>query len=77
MNKFKQKHLAEEAEISGAFLSQLINGARRPSWQTAKKLAVITSTKPELWLDGNPDDIKSALFHQNSGVIDENFPVKN
>jgi transcriptional regulator with XRE-family HTH domain len=77
MSKLKQKHIAEEAEISGAFLSQLVNGVRRPSWHTAKKLAIITSTKPELWLDGNPEDIRSAVFNQNSGAIDENLSAKN
>lgn len=62
MHKAKsQKEIAQLAEISDAFLSQILAGLRRPSWKTAKKLSKITFTTPELWLDGSPDQIKSAI----------------
>jgi hypothetical protein len=32
----------------------------------AKKLAEATNTKPELWLDGEPSEIKEVLDAENS-----------
>lgn len=46
-------------------MSQLLNGQRRPSWAMAKKLAHTTNTKPELWLDGEPERIKQTLESVN------------
>jgi hypothetical protein len=77
MNKIKQKMISKEADISGPFVSQIINGHRRPSWRTAKKLAMVTSTKPELWLDGSPDEIKNALLRMSIGVADESSAANN
>lgn len=56
-----QKQIAEKAEITSQFVNQILSGRRRPSWSVAKRLAAITNTKPELWLDGQPEDIKQAL----------------
>jgi plasmid maintenance system antidote protein VapI len=61
MKKTKQKHIAESAGISEPFLSMIINNDRRPSWPVAKRLAKATKTKPELWLEGTTESIKSAL----------------
>lgn len=56
-----QKKLAEETGISTAFLNQILAGIRRPSWNTAKKLARTTRTNPILWVEGNQEEIKKAL----------------
>jgi len=53
-----QKQIAGKAGISGAYLSQIVNGHRRPSWLTAKKISVITNTTPELWLEGSTEEIQ-------------------
>ena len=61
MKRGRQTELADKADISNAYVSQLLNGKRRHSWTMAKKLAVATNTKPELWLDGEPAKIKEIL----------------
>jgi len=61
MKRGMQTEIAEKVGISDAFMSQLLNGQRRPSWAMAKKLAHTTNTKPELWLDGEPAKIKEIL----------------
>jgi transcriptional regulator with XRE-family HTH domain len=71
MEKIKQTIIAERAGISDGFLSQLLSGRRRPSWRIAKKLASITNTKPELWLDASPETIRTVL---NAVKIKEDVP---
>ncbi len=56
-----QTRIANKAKISTAYISMILSGKRRPSWQNAKKLAFITKTRPELWLDGEPEKIKEIL----------------
>lgn len=55
------KSLVKETGISQPAISNILAGRRRPSWKYAKKLAEVTSTDPALWLDGSPEEIKSAL----------------
>lgn len=56
-----QKKLAITTGVSQGFICQIIAGLKRPSWQTAKKLAEATSTTPILWLEGTPDQIRDAI----------------
>ena len=56
-----QHKIAIRVGVSDAFISLIINGQKRPSWSVAKDLAVITGTKPELWLEGTVEQIKNAL----------------
>ena len=56
-----QNEVAKKAEITGSMLSQILSGYKRPKWETAKRLAKVTGTKPELWLDGTPEEIKIVL----------------
>ncbi len=53
--------IAKKAGISDAYISMILSGKRRPSWQNAKKLAKITHTKTELWMEGDSDRIKEVL----------------
>ena len=62
MKRGTQKRIAEKANISKGFLSELIATKKRPSWHTAKKLGSITKIDPVLWLEGSSEDIKTALF---------------
>jgi len=61
MKNTTQREMAEKAGITEAFLSYIVNGKRRPSWKVAKNLALVTGTKPELWLDGSPEVIKRTI----------------
>jgi transcriptional regulator with XRE-family HTH domain len=59
--KIKITKLAAQIGISQGFLSNIILGARRPHYNTAKKIAAATNTNPVLWLEGSPEEIKKAL----------------
>lgn len=61
MKRGFQKKLAKKLNISGAYLSTLINCKKRPNWPMAKKLAAATNTDPVIWLEGTPEQIKAAV----------------
>lgn len=68
--KITQTKIAAKAGITQQMVSTILSGKARPSWKTAKKLAAVTSTSPELWLDGKPDDIRATISNievQNDG----------
>jgi len=65
MERKLQRKLAQKINVSDAFISQILNGKRRPSWTVAKRLAQATNTKPELWLDSNSETIKAVLTAVN------------
>jgi hypothetical protein len=45
----------------------IISGARRPSWDVAKKLCKITGTDLQLWMEGNADKKKAAIDRAKGG----------
>jgi len=53
--------LAFATSLSVSFISQIINRKRSPGWETAKKLAEATGTKPVLWLEGTAGEVEAAL----------------
>ncbi len=57
----KITEIAKRVNITQGALSNILSGRRRPSWTVAKRLAQVTNTTPYLWLEGTPDEIKSAL----------------
>ena len=59
--KINYTKIAETAGVSKQALSNILNGRRRPSWGTAKRLAFVTNTDPVLWLEGTPVEIKKAI----------------
>lgn len=56
-----QNELAEKAKLSQGYISMILAGDRRPSWDQAKVLARITRTDPALWMEGKPEKRKRAL----------------
>ncbi|WP_076750479.1 helix-turn-helix transcriptional regulator [Desulfatitalea tepidiphila] len=56
-----QNQVAQAAGTTQPYISNILNGRRRPSWKLAKRLAQVTCTEPQLWLDGTPDEIRAAL----------------
>jgi len=52
-------------KISDGFLSQILSGKRRPGWSTAKRLAEATRTKPDFWLDADPEKLRDVLDASN------------
>jgi transcriptional regulator with XRE-family HTH domain len=61
MKTIKQKDIAAMVGVSPSFISQLLRAKKRPSWQTAKKLAGVTGTLPALWMDGTPRQMRRAI----------------
>ena len=47
----KQKEIAKKVGISPAFLSEILTGRKSPSWETAKKLAVVTGVAAARWME--------------------------
>ena len=73
--KVNQSEIAKRAKISPAMLSLILSGKKRPSWTTAKNLAVATGTDPVLWIDGSGDQIREAIvehFNLRKNVLSEN-----
>jgi len=48
--------------LSDSYVIQLIRRQKNPSWRVAKKLALVTATDVELWLEGSPDELEETLF---------------
>lgn len=57
----KQCEIAKKANISESFLSEILNGIKRPRWPKAKILAQITGTKTDLWMEGTPEQLQKAI----------------
>lgn len=62
--KLSQRQIAKRLGVSATFINRLVNGIKRPNWKRAKELAKLTGSKPELWLDGTPEQIKTFLTQQ-------------
>ena len=56
-----QTYIAQRLGVSTTFINRLVNGVKRPNWKRAKELSKITGSKPELWLEGSPEQIKNFL----------------
>lgn len=62
MKTMKQYQIAQCAGVTPGFLSQVLTGKKRPKWPTAKKLAsAVPGTTEKLWLEGTPDEIRTAI----------------
>jgi transcriptional regulator with XRE-family HTH domain len=71
MNNIKQKMLSEMANVSQSMLSQILSGKRRSGWKTAKRLASVTGSTPEQWLEAPPDILRRII--QNMRVQRDEF----
>jgi len=56
-----QTLLAKQAHVSQQFVSKLLKGERRPKWRTAKRLALLTQTSPQFWMEGDTREIVAAF----------------
>lgn len=53
--------VAKRAGISGPFLSNILSGRYRTGWESAKRLAAVTGTKPDIWMDKRINKMRSAV----------------
>jgi transcriptional regulator with XRE-family HTH domain len=59
--KIKQRDVARELGIKESYLSEMLNGKRRPSWDVAKRCALKTHSSPLVWMEGTKEDIRNLL----------------
>lgn len=61
--KIKKGDIANKANVSQPYFSQILNGDRKPSWETAKKLYAVTGIPVELWMESknNPEQLRTKL----------------
>jgi transcriptional regulator with XRE-family HTH domain len=51
MKTSTQTYLAKKANISDAFLSEILAGKKSPSWETAKKLSKFSHIPVSIWME--------------------------
>jgi len=61
MGKIRSFQIAKKSNISAGFLSEIINGKKRPSYRIAKKIAIVVGISPILLLEGTPKQIRAAF----------------
>lgn len=55
--------IADKTGVSRQFLSRVLSGARRPSYEVSVRLAKATGTSPLLWLGGTRPDMAQAIIN--------------
>lgn len=63
-----QAAIASLLDVSESAVSRWLNGTRKTTIDNAIKLSVLTGSKPDLWLSGEPEQIKEFL---NTICMDE------
>ena len=60
--KMTQQELADKVGVSQAFISQMLNGERRPKLATAKKLSkAVPGTDPLFWMEATPRQMNKTI----------------
>ena len=53
--------LARKVGRDRAVISRMLNGKSRPTWEIAKKLALLCGNRPEFWLEAAPAAMREAV----------------
>ena len=61
MKIMTQTQIAKNSGVSPGFISLCMSGKKRPSWGKAKKIAATTGTDPVVWMEGTPEEIRTAI----------------
>jgi transcriptional regulator with XRE-family HTH domain len=56
-----QEEIAQAVGVTQAFISNILRGKSRPSYQNAKKLCIVTGIPVEVWMESPPEEIRQAL----------------
>ena len=56
-----QTEISKKLNISQQYVSMIISGKRRPSWDIAKKFAELTGTTASFWMEAKPDVMKDII----------------
>ena len=59
----KQKDLVEklDGKISQQHISAILKGDRRPGWERAKLLSMVTGTVPDFWMEASPEQMRQLV----------------
>ena len=61
MKKNIQKKIGEEVGIAQSTLSNILTGRKRPSWNVAKRLAGVTGSTPDIWMEGDTEILRQII----------------
>lgn len=67
MEKLTQSKIAEKVGVTDAFISQIFNGLRKPSWSVAIRLGQLFNVEAAFWMDATPKQIKKLITRRNNG----------
>jgi len=56
-----QEEIAKRVKITQPYLSMILSGERRPSWDIAKAIAELTKTEISLWMEGDQKSKRAAI----------------
>jgi transcriptional regulator with XRE-family HTH domain len=59
----RQKDLVEKlgGKISQQMVSAILRGDRRPGWERAKLLSMVTGTVPDFWMEASPEQMRQVV----------------
>jgi transcriptional regulator with XRE-family HTH domain len=66
--RFNISNTAKQLGISQGFLSNILAGRRRPHYKKAKDLAERSGVPVEIWMEGDPDQIREILAGQKQSA---------
>lgn len=69
MQRGKQKILAEASGLSEAFISYIVNGKKRPNWETGKMLSEVTGIPIDVWMEQDLTKIHRGLEDWKPEII--------
>jgi len=70
----RQAELSKTVGCSQPYISEILSGKKRPSWQLAKRLAEATETDVAWWMDGEIDRIAPAIGWNEIELDVSTFP---
>jgi transcriptional regulator with XRE-family HTH domain len=71
MKRTSQKVIALTVGISAPYLNQILHGVKRPMWPVAKRLASLTNSSPEQWLEAPPETLRQIIAEYGQSQINE------
>ena len=62
----KNRELAKKIGTSEAFVSLMLSGKRRPSWDTAMILSSIFGNKASFWMTADSEEMRTVINEQDA-----------
>lgn len=65
MKRGIQTELANQIGKSRSFISYMLNGEKKPNWDTAQKISEVTGSPVDIWMNGDLELMRGALEEWN------------